>query len=939
MNWFINIPTKQKLILGFGLMFCCLIVTLIITCASIINMRISQENLFEKDRSIPLELMTYRNNANIMRIAVLMITLIDDPSVHAKALKDIKETSKENIAILNDLLVKLKHDPKRLAQVQELYITTQQFMDCRDNKLLPLAFAGKINDAKHLALGVQQKRFQKMRDISTKIGDEVLATSLIEIEEAEANADKSLAIFCLISIAAMAGSILLIHVLNCLICDPLLQITRAAKHVSEGNLKAISLPESSRKDEIGILTNTFNTMVRSLQQLAAIADQPTLGGIFNDPRSDNDILGNAFCAMRRRQELILEAANDSFVQFDECDVIIYWNEQASRTFGWSKKEALGKKLTEVLIPPKFQNSYRKELKQLLDPDKDTAFNKRMEAIAWNKDQQELPIELTLFPMQTESSCKYCLFIRDITERKETERRVSEFYSIVSHELRSPLTSIRGVLGLIAGNIVEMGTNEAKELVEIARGSTDRLIRLINDMLDLKKIEAGKMELHKTKIEIEELVDGTLDSLHAMAAESDIELISNIRSNESIFADRDKTTQVLTNLVSNAIKFAPQGSQVTILTRSGTDNRLRFCVVDNGPGIPAQDKSRLFDKFQQLDSSNTRTKGGSGLGLAISKALIEEHGGTIGVENTPGQGSTFWFELPIYVENPHLVNLNTCTKDNRCKILLIEDDDSVSAVLKVFVENQGYEVICAASLAQAKTCLEGIIPNVIVLDINLPDGNGLDFIETLRASRDTIDVPIIVITGESRTKQALGNATIVDWLFKPLDTHRLSLAIKRAISLPGSCKVLIVDDDSDVRKVLTAQLQSKGLRCIQAKDGYEAIHLTRSEAPDLIVLDVVMPDLDGFKVVEVLSKERSKTTPLIIYTGKDLSSQERQLLSLGVTRYLTKIADSQQDLSEVVSQLLDGLHSPTDSKTIDDTLTFIESKSASSQTEPSANFIL
>jgi len=239
----------------------------------------------------------------------------------------------------------------------------------------------------------------------------------------------------------------------------------------------------------------------------------------------------------------------------------------------------------------------------------------------------------------------CGVADDISDRKEAEKRVSEFYSTVSHELRSPLTSIRGSLGLIEGGLVGDVSEEAATFVTIARIESDRLIRLINSILDLRKIEAGKLELKYQKTKVSELVESSVASLIGMAQEVGVTLLCCSLCDDEVSLDQDRITQVLTNLVSNGIKFSKENSTISISAeRQG--ECIYFAVEDQGTGIAARDLPKLFGKFQQLDSTDSRSQGGTGLGLAISKALVEQHGGEIGVESEPGKGSKFWFTIPL-----------------------------------------------------------------------------------------------------------------------------------------------------------------------------------------------------------------------------------------------------------------------------------------------------
>jgi len=238
-----------------------------------------------------------------------------------------------------------------------------------------------------------------------------------------------------------------------------------------------------------------------------------------------------------------------------------------------------------------------------------------------------------------------MVLGDISERKLAEKRVSEFYSTVSHELRTPLTSIRASLGLMQGGVAGDLSEMAKQLVDIGREECDRLIRLINDILDIRKIEAGKMALKLHEVQPTQLVQVSLEGMKAVADEVGIKLTSTQSAKGLVTCDEDRILQVLTNLISNAVKFSPAGRSVSINTEWVDSEWLRFSVADRGNGIPPELVPRLFQKFQQLDQSDTRSRGGTGLGLAICKAIVDEHHGRIGVQTVLGEGSTFFFELP------------------------------------------------------------------------------------------------------------------------------------------------------------------------------------------------------------------------------------------------------------------------------------------------------
>jgi PAS domain S-box-containing protein len=469
---------------------------------------------------------------------------------------------------------------------------------------------------------------------------------------------------------------------------------------------------------------------------------------------------------------MVEWSGEAIVGQTVDGIITSWNRGAQAFFGQSNEEVKGKHIS-IICPES----------KLLELEEFMAIGRAGQTVEWietqrlTKEGKSIEVSVTRSPVFDDRHriVGISAVMHNITERKESDRRVSEFYSIVSHELRTPLTSIRGVLGLIEGGVVEAGSAEASELLIVARESTDRLIRLVNDMLDLKKIESGKMVLHCAKLPVLKLVCACLDSLTGMSEAAGVKLCHNLLYKGDVFADPDKATQILTNLVSNAIKFSPQGSEISVTVEPSENGMVRFKIIDNGPGIALCEQIKLFQKFQQLDSSDTRQQGGTGLGLAISKALVEEHLGSIGLESTQGEGSTFWFELPIKQAadvSASQINLQTHLhlEENEelpdKHILLVEDDANLARVLTAHFNHNGYRTAVAGSLKEARDCLGLTHFDVVVLDLGLPDGSGLDLLEEIKSTETTAMLPVIVMTGQTLDDRYMANANVADWLAKP-----------------------------------------------------------------------------------------------------------------------------------------------------------------------------
>jgi PAS domain S-box-containing protein len=503
-------------------------------------------------------------------------------------------------------------------------------------------------------------------------------------------------------------------------------------------------------------------------------------------------------------------------------------------------------------------------------------------------------------------------VHDISERKEMERRVSEFYSTVSHELRTPLTSIRASLGLLEGGIAGVLPDKAKKLVDIARAESDRLIRLINDILDIRKIEAGRLELKQRPLKARKVVDVTLQGTAGMAHEYGVKLVSIVETEREIFADQDRVVQVLTNLVSNAIKYAPRHGDVTVKV-AGHGAFCRYSVTDKGPGIPEDQLHKLFGLFQQLDSTDTRQKGGTGLGLAISKAIVEQHGGTISVNTKHGEGSTFYFDIPANKEPLHDEPAKDVTDFSAGYVLVVEDDEKLTEVLKELLEGENYGVVIARTIAEADKQVRHSAPQAVLLDVHLPDGNGLDWMRRIRETAKGKAIPVVVMTGQEADDN-YPLPMLIDWLRKPVDVGHLLASLKAGLArkpLVAGPQVLIVEDDPSTREILVHQLNELGIRCIEASSGFMALQMVHEHNPDLIILDLGLPGFDGFELVKKLESSSSRLTPLLVYTSRDLTNADMQSLQLGLTKHLIKSKTSQEQFLNTVRELLADVLPPHD----------------------------
>jgi PAS domain S-box-containing protein len=498
---------------------------------------------------------------------------------------------------------------------------------------------------------------------------------------------------------------------------------------------------------------------------------------------------------------------------------------------------------------------------------------------------------------------YELSQQAVMEMREVDRVKSQFLANMSHELRTPLNSIIGFSRVILKGIDGQITDLQQQDLTAIYNSGQHLLGLINDVLDLAKIEAGKMELAFDEVNMADLISSVMSTASGLVKDKAIKLVRNIHGElPMVRADAIRVRQILLNLLSNAAKFTDEGEiTVDASVQPGPAGRseILVSVTDTGPGIGPEDQAKLFQPFSQVDDSPTRKTGGSGLGLSISQQLIQMHGGRIGIHSTLGKGSTFYFTLPIFRERPET------GEDSQKKIVLaIDDDPQVIALYERYLQPQGYQVIALTDPSRAKERARQLKPFAITLDIMMPGYDGWTVLNDLKSNAQTRDIPVVIcsIIEEQERGFSLGAA---DYLLKPILEEDLLNALDRLNSDGSIHEVLVIDDDPNALRLMDKIFaEHKSYKVVLAESGRQGWEIITSHTPQAVVLDLFMPEMDGFTILEKMRENvRTRDIPVVVVSGGDLSAeQQKQLTDFG-HRLISKGSLNETELLGTIERAL------------------------------------
>jgi len=608
-------------------------------------------------------------------------------------------------------------------------------------------------------------------------------------------------------------------------------------------------------------------------------------------------------ALDRHSRSLLNAIADGIFGTDLEGRLLLVNPAAAQMFAASESHLTGRLLHEVV-----HESRRDEeicgpnCRILLSVAAEEA--QSGEDIFFRADGTSFSVEFAAMPVIEDGRFAGMVFsFRDISQRHALENMKDEFISTVSHELRTPLTSIRGALGLLSSGVLGTMSEKASHLLRIAVTNTDRLVRLINDILDLERMESGRAPLHLGTCDVAELVQQAVETMSPMADAAGVKLASTVAA-QRLDADADRILQVLTNLLSNAIKFSPTGSAVQITGEAdGANGMLTLRVTDSGRGIPADKLESVFDRFQQVDVADARQKGGTGLGLAICRSIVQQHGGNIWAEHNAGSGVTFAIQLPRShaVATTGVPKLRALEIQGPSTVLVCDDDPGIRTIVAEQLRQHGYTVIEADRGEQAIAMAVEHDPDAILLDLYMPGISGWETLNQLKRNTLTADIPVVVLSVLSPSERPRLAGDADGWVQKPFNESLLLNELGRVLhGAEGLTHILLVEDDHDLASIILASFERAGVHISHASTRQEAIAMCRSQRPDLLILDLKLPDGDGFGVIDWLRRHpEMRTLPVVVYSGHEVSEEEMNQLRLGPTQFLTKAKVLPADVESLV----------------------------------------
>ncbi len=693
-----------------------------------------------------------------------------------------------------------------------------------------------------------------------------------------------------------------------------------------GNLRSmVAFPLRSGRKIIGV-AEFFSHQEREpdedlLRTLATLGAQ--IGEFVERARSEEEL--------RTRDRAICSSSNGILITDASLpdNPVIYVNPAFERLTGYSAEETVGRNCRFL---------------QGEDTDRETvaAIREAIKAeqeinvviLNYKKDGTPFWNDLTIAPVRDEAgTVTHCIGVQnDVTDRKRAEedliaakegaevasRTKSQFLANMSHELRTPLNAIIGYSEMLQEQAEDLNANDlVPDLLKIHTAGK-HLLTLINDILDLSKIEAGKMDLYLESFDVERMVREVSATIEPLMARKDNQFSVHVAKDlPPMHADLTKVRQSLFNLLSNSAKFTERGSielSVTPREVNGAPG-VEMRVSDTGIGMTAEQISRLFEPFTQADRSTTRKFGGTGLGLAITRRFARLMGGDIEVESEPGRGSTFRILLPNRVSAPPEADAAPETSARRTAanarfgtVLVIDDDATARDLMHRFLTREGFQTVMAESGEQGLDLARRVRPDVITLDVMMPKMDGWAVLQAIKSDAALREIPVIMVTivDDKNLGYTLGAD---DYMTKPVDREQLSTVLQKYRCAHPPCPILLVEDDDTTRGMMRAMLERDGWCVSEAANGEEGLERVSQEGANVILLDLMMPQMDGFEFISRLRRnEKTRDTPVVVITAKELTPDDRLRLNGSVQKVLAKGEFTMEDLLRQVRSLAPGPNS-------------------------------
>ncbi|MCZ6754524.1 MAG: response regulator [Gemmatimonadetes bacterium] len=627
--------------------------------------------------------------------------------------------------------------------------------------------------------------------------------------------------------------------------------------------------------------------------------------------------GRLFDTAQRQSQYFEELVRNSpvaIVTLDPGHNVVSCNPAFEDLYGYDQTEVQGKNLDDLITTSDTKAEAVAYTKEAGDrPEKGIGLRCR-------KDGTLVDVEVLAVPVIVKGERVGMMGLyHNVTELLKARREAeaantakSQFLASMSHELRTPLNAIIGYSEMLQEDAEDAGQDAFVPDLKKIHGAGKHLLSLINDVLDLSKIEAGKMELYLETFEIRPMVEDVASTIAPLIEQNGNRL--TIECPDIIggmHSDLTRIRQVLLNLLSNASKFTDHGEIAIVVERSGSgaQETVVFSVRDSGIGMTVVQMNRLFQAFTQAEAGTSAKFGGTGLGLAISKSFCQMMGGDIYVESAPGEGSMFTVRLPaaLAVEIPIAGDASAAQQGDRGAglVLVIDDDPTARQLLKRYLTREGFRVIEAGDGASGLALAEAQLPDVITLDVLMPSMDGWAVLSALKGNPAVADIPVVMVTvmDDRNIGLAMGAS---DYLTKPIDRDRLVSTLRRYAPDSGEPVVLVVEDDPATRAMMRRALEQAGWSVAEARNGGEGLRCMSETTPAVVLLDLIMPEMDGFEFLEAMrAREESRQTPVIVVTAKDLTDDDRRRLNGGVERIIQKSPHHMEDLSAEVRRLVAG----------------------------------